>query len=84
MDTNFVKIPSYLSREILIEEFGINAVVHYERRLKERELYNGNIYLNPLKTIYIWATRDRKTNSGFYSTVPVGCSNRRHKNYGGS
>ena len=81
---NFVKIPEGLNRGALVEEFGNHAVTHYEKRLSEREEYDGKIYLNPFKTIYIWAMRDRETNSGYYTTVNLSFGNRKRKNYGGS
>ena len=82
MKETFIEVPKRLDRTLLIEEFGVGSVTYYETRLNERELYNGKKYLNPLKTIWIWASEDKKTNRGFYSTVPVGISGRKKKNHG--
>ena len=50
--------------------------------VKERE-YQGRTYLNPLKTIYIWAYQDRKAHQGYWSTW-TGATRKKHKNHGGS
>ena len=77
----YLKIPSPLTIETLKKEFGIAAVDFSLARINER-ITMGKIYRNPLKTIWLWATEDRRTNQGFWTTY------RRHtcrrKKYGGS
>lgn len=63
------------------KEFGIAAVDFYLARINER-ITMGKIYRNPLKTIWLWATEDRRTNQGFWTTNRG--HTRRRKNYGGS
>jgi len=79
----YIEIPKNLSEKLLIEKFGKDAVDFYERRLKERER-DGNFYPKKLKTIYIWATQDKRTNQGFYSTYCGFANGRKRKNYGRS
>ena len=78
-----VDIPENLSLEILRREFGIQAVSYYQNRVSERKA-EGRVYHNPLKTIYIWATQDRKTHQGYYTSFRGYRSGRKHKNYGSS
>ena len=80
--TEYIPIPDNISREKLIAEFGAQAVSFYEERLKQRT-NEGKIYLNPLKTIYLWAFKDRKSNQGYYTTFK-GLVRRRKTNHGGS
>lgn len=79
----YINVPKSLNRNMLVKEFGLDAVVFYERRIAERQL-QGKTYYNPLKTIYLWATEDRKTHQGFYSEFRGYSRGRKHKNYGGS
>ena len=76
-----VDIPENLSLEILRREFGIQAVSYYQNRISERKA-EGRVYHNPLKTIYIWATQDRRTNQGFYSSYTGYARRRKNKNFG--
>ena len=62
----YIEVPENINIDILIAKFGKEAVDFYQRRLAERER-NGKLYPKRLKTIYIWATQDKKTNQGFYS-----------------
>lgn len=78
----YVCVPQNLTEKILITEYGTDAVRFYKSRLEERKRH-GKIYPNPLKTIYIWAAQDKKTNQGFYTTWN-GFAKRKHKNHGGS
>ena len=79
----YIDVPKHLDRNMLVNEFGLDAVVFYERRIEERKI-QGKTYYNPLKTIYLWATQDRRTNQGYYTSFRVYSSGRKHKNYGGS
>lgn len=79
----YVEIPRGLTRPILERQFGYAAVAFYLDRLAQREL-DGRIYNNPLKTVYIWATEDKRTNQGFWSSYRGYSCGRKHKNYGGS
>lgn len=83
MDKTYINIPKELTLDMLRKEFGCDAVKHYLDRLAERGQM-GKIYLNPLKTIYIWATNDRRTNQGFYSSWRGFNNGRKNKNYGRS
>lgn len=77
----YLKVPSPLTTATLEKEFGIAAVSFYRDRIKERA-EQGRIYRNPLKTIWLWATEDRRTNQGFWTTYrghPC-----RKRNHGGS
>ena len=81
--SDFVDVPKNLDRLFLIQEFGYNAVRHYEKRLDERVRYDGKLYLNPVKTIYLWAFKDRAANRGFYTTLQsTGYNRRKLKNHG--
>lgn len=83
MDNNWIKIPENLSIETLRQEFGAPAVAFYQSRIADRQAA-GATYYNPLKTIYLWATQDRKSHQGFYSTYRGYKSGRKHKNHGRS
>lgn len=76
-------IPKKLDRNVLINEFGYDAVRFYEERIRQRKL-EGKTYYNPLKTIYLWATEDKKTRQGYYTSYRGYSSGRKCKNYGGS
>lgn len=80
--TQYIDIPRNLDRKQLVSEFGMFAVNFYEERLKQR-VHEGRVYLNPIKTIYLWAWRDRNSNQGFYTTFK-GLTRKRKTNYGGS
>lgn len=77
----YVKVPSNLTVTMLQKEFGIAAVDFYQARIKERAAM-GRVYRNPLKTIYLWAHEDRRTNQGFWTTYRGHTC--RRKKYGGS
>lgn len=83
MNFNYIDVPKNLDLRVLVSEFGTEAVNFYSQRLQERERA-GKIYPKPLKTIYIWAMQDRKTNQGFYSTWRGFTSGRKNKNHGKS
>lgn len=83
MNNNWIKIPENLNIETLRQEFGGPAVDFYQNRIADRQSA-GAIYYNPLKTIYIWATQDKKSHQGFYSTYRGYKSGRKHKNHGRS
>lgn len=76
-----IKVPQPLTVSVLQEEFGIAAVAFYQARIRER-MDRGKVYHNPLKTIWLWATEDRRTGQGFWTTYR-GHTCRRRK-YGGS
>ena len=76
-----IDIPENLSLEMLRHEFGIQAVSFYQNRIADRQA-EGRIYYNPMKTIYIWATQDRRTNQGFYSSYKGYASCKKKKNFG--
>lgn len=77
----YLTVPSPLTIEVLVKEFGGAAVDFYQARIQER-IEMGRIYRNPLKTIWLWATEDRRTNQGFWTTYRG--HTRRRKNHGGS
>lgn len=79
----YIKVPENLDRDILVREFWLDAVAFYERRIAERTI-QGKTYFNPLKTIYIWATQDRRTHQGYYTSFCGYSRGRKHRNYGGS
>ena len=81
--SEYIKVPNNLSRELLIKEFGISAVEWYESYLADR-ISLGKTYLNPQKTIYLWATRDRKTGQGWFSRLPRQYDGHKSKGHGGS
>lgn len=78
----YISVPKELTEKTIIAEYGSDAFQFYRHRLSERER-QGRTYLNPLKTIFIWAAQDRKTHQGFWSTWN-GISRKKHKNHGGS
>lgn len=78
-----IDIPKNLSLEMLNREFGTHAVTFYRNRIEERQSA-GRIYYNPLKTIYIWATQDRRTNQGYYSSYRGYAVRRKRRNFGRS
>ena len=77
----YIKVPSNLTVSMLQDEFGDAAVDFYKARIEER-IAMGRIYRNPLKTIWLWAHDDRRTNQGFWTTYR-GHTFRRKK-FGGS
>ena len=79
-----IEIPKQLSREYLIGEFGNNAVTYYEDRIKNRQENEGKKYFNLLKTVYLWAYKDRQSCEGFYKKAVPSFRNRKAKNHGGS
>lgn len=81
--SEYIKIPKGLDRVMLERTFGYDAVSFYLKRIEQRR-QEGKTYLNPLKTVYIWATEDKKTNRGFYSSYRGYSRGKKHKNYGGS
>ena len=83
MIVGYIDVPKRLDRNMLVDEFGLDAVAFYERRIAER-MIQGKTYFNPLKTIYIWATQDRRTHQGYYTSFCGHSRGRKHKNYGGS
>lgn len=78
----YLKVPPNLTLELLQKEFGYDAVAFYQSRIQER-INMGRIYQNPLKTIWLWATEDRKTSQGYWTSY-CGHTRRRGKNHGGS
>lgn len=80
---DFVKIPKNLDRSMLERQFGYAAVAFYLDRISQRES-EGKIYYNPLKTVFIWATEDKRTNQGFYSSYRGYSRGRKSKNFGAS
>ena len=78
-----IEVPANLSRAMLEKQFGYAAVSFYLSRIAQRER-EGKIYHNPLKTVYLWATEDKRTCQGFYTTYRGYSHGNRHKNYGGS
>lgn len=79
----FIKVPKNLDKAMLEQQFGHAAVAFYLKRIEQRR-QEGKTYINPLKTLYIWATEDKKTNQGFYSSYRGYSRGRKHKNFGGS
>lgn len=79
----YIKVPDNLDRNMLVKEFGADAVVFYEERIRQR-ITEGKTYLNPIKTIYLWATEDKRTHQGYYTSFRGYSRGRKHKNYGGS
>lgn len=80
----YIKIPMPLSDELFIKEFGMDAFWFYKDRISQR-MDCGKIYLNPLKTMYIWAKSDKATHQGYYSDLFIRNRNsRRCKNHGRS
>lgn len=82
VEKEYIEIPKALNEKTIIGEYGAEAFRFYQNRIRERE-YQGRKYLNPLKTIYIWAYQDRKTRQGYWSTW-TGVTRKKHKNHGGS
>ena len=80
---DYIEIPKGLCLDMLCKEFGYSAVDFYLARIEERRTL-GHKYFNPLKTVYIWATQDRKTGQGFYSTYTGRARRRKLRNYGRS
>lgn len=78
-----IKVPQDLNLTMLREEFGYDVVSFYMDRIRQREM-EGKTYYNPLKTIFLWATADRKTNQGYYSSYRGYLRGRKNRNYGGS
>ena len=79
----YIDVPKRLDRNMLVDEFGLDAVAFYERRISERTI-QGKTYFNPLKTNYIRATQDRRTHQGYYTSFCGYSRGGKHKNYGGS
>jgi len=79
----YIQIPKNLSLDVLRNEFGAAAVSYYLSRIDERRL-QGRTYLNPLKTVYIWATQDRQTCQGYYSSYKGFSRRRKNRNFGHS
>lgn len=77
----YIQVPKNLTISMLEKEFGAAAVDFYQVRIKER-MESGRVYHNPMKTIWLWATEDRRTNQGFWTTYRG--HTRRRKNHGGS
>lgn len=80
---NYIEVPKGLTRSMLEEEFGYQAVEFYMARIEERRR-QGRVYYNPLKTIYIWASQDRRTNQGYYTSYRGYSRRRKNRNYGRS
>lgn len=80
---NYIEVPRNLTADGLVAEFGGAAVEYYMDRIEERRR-NGKTYYNPLKTIYLWATEDRRTNQGYYTTYRGYSRGKKHKNFGAS
>lgn len=79
----YVEIPRDLTENFVIQEFGADAYRFYRNRIEERKR-DGKIYLNPLKTIYIWAAQDKKAHQGYWSTWTGYNGGRKIKNHGRS
>lgn len=80
----YVTIPSPLTKNVFVQELGAEAYCFYEQRIRERMAF-GKTYLNPLKTMYIWAVEDKASRQGYYSTLHIRAKNsRKRKNYGRS
>ena len=79
----YIEIPVNLDHNVLISAFGCEAVAFYEDRIRQRQS-DGKVYYNPLKTIYLWATEDKKTHQGYYSTYRGYSNGRKRKNFGRS
>lgn len=79
----YVEVPHVLTEDSVIREFGVDAYRFYKIRIEER-MRGGRIYHNPLKTIYIWATQDRKAHQGYWSTWSGYNKGRKGKNHGKS
>lgn len=62
-----IEFPPNINRAELVNKFGQDCVNYYERRLEERTLF-GKKYTYPFKTIYLWATQDKKTHRGYFET----------------
>ena len=80
---SYIDVPKNLTIEVLEAEFGKPAVAFYLARIEERRA-QGKKYLNPLKTIYLWATEDRRTNQGYYTTYRGYARHRKNRNFGRS
>lgn len=80
---NYIEMPKGLTRSMLEDEFGIQAVAFYMARIEDRRR-EGRTYYNPLKTIYIWASQDRRTNQGYYTSYRGYSRGRKNRNYGRS
>lgn len=81
--STYVRVPKDLTRSMLENEFGIQAVAFYLERIDERRR-DGRIYRNPLKTVYLWAMQDKRTNQGYYTSYCGYSRRRKNRNYGRS
>lgn len=79
----YITVPESLDRAMLEAEFGADAVAFYLNRIAQRRR-EGKIYRNPLKTVFLWATADKRTNQGFWTSYRGYSRGRKHRNYGGS
>ncbi len=79
----WIDVPDNLTLEAVQTEFGYHAVEFYRRRIEDR-MANGKIYLNPIKTIFLWAAQDRMTNQGFFSSYRGYSRRGKSKNFGRS
>lgn len=79
----YISIPHGLDKAMLEVEFGHEAVRFYLERIAQRRR-EGRIYRNTLKTIYLWAYKDRRTQQGFYTSYRGYSHGRRQRNYGGT
>ncbi len=80
---NYIEVPKKLTLDMLWKEFGRPAVEFYMARIEERRK-EGRTYFNPLKTIYLWATEDRRTHQGYYTTYRGYARHKKNRNFGGS
>lgn len=60
-----VEVPKKLTKQTLYDEFGMWATDYYIDRMKRR-IEEGKIYLNPLKTVYLWMVEDKAKGGGYW------------------
>ncbi len=81
--SSYIEVPKGLTIDKLEAEFGKPVVAFYMARIEERR-EQGKTYYNPLKTIYLWATEDRRTGQGYYTTYRGYVRRRKNRNFGRS
>lgn len=60
----YIDVPKNLDRRALESLFGYEAVTFYLNRIAQRQR-EGMVYKNPYKTVFLWATRDKKRTMAF-------------------
>ena len=83
MSGEYIEVPAGLNRSMLEAQFGYDAAAFYLDRIRQRR-QEGRVYHDELKTAYIWAVQDKRTNQGFFTSYRGYGNGRKHRNFGGS